>query len=126
VHRLQRWCATGKLACEREGKEWRLPLSQLLRVATLVAEREQSIMAGRPAAAILPIRGSTADLGDEIARRLGLPASTVVMSSLALDGREYLMAVWRVSDRQPADLEPLIEFVEELGGDVLDGEERPE
>ena len=99
-----------------------LPLSQLLRVAVLAAEREQSIADGRAAAAIVPVTSTTPDLDEEIARRLGLRASSVTLSTLALDGREYLMAVWKVSDGQPVNLEPVVAFVERLGGDVLAGE----
>lgn len=122
VRRLRGWCATGKLACEREGQAWMLPLGQLLRVAVLASEREQSIADGRPAAVIVPVTASTPDLGVEVARRLGLPASRITLSTLALDGREYLMAVWNVADGQRATLEPLVELVDRLGGDVLDGE----
>jgi hypothetical protein len=122
VRRLRTWCATGKLACERDGRTWMLPLSQLPRVAGLAADRKESIDRGHAVAAIVPVTSTTPDLAREIARRLGLPSTKVSMSTLALDGGEYLMAVWRVSGDQPVHLGPLVELVDELGGDVLDGE----
>jgi hypothetical protein len=122
VRRLRTWCATGRLVCERDGRAWKIPLSQLPRVAVIAAERDHALARGRAAAAIVPVTTTTPDLGAEIARRLGIPLTRVTMSTLALDGREYLMAVWRASGDEPADLEPLVELVEQLGGDVLDGE----
>jgi hypothetical protein len=122
VRRLRTWCATGRLACERDGKAWMIPLSQLPRVVGLSADRKESIDHGHAVAAIVPVTSTTPDLGGEIARRLGLASTKVTMSTLALDGGEYHMAVWRVSGDQPADLAPLVELVERLGGDVLDGE----
>jgi len=125
VRRLRTWCATGRLACERDGKAWMIPLSQLRRVAELAAERSESITQGHAVAAIVPVTSSTPDLGAEIARRLGLSATRVAMSTLALDGGEYHMAVWRVDGEQAPDLAPVVELVEQLGGDLLDGEVSP-
>ena len=119
--RLRNWCATGKLACEKRAGEWLLPLSELLRVATLAAERADSIAAGRSVAALVPITNATADLPAEIARRLGLPPKAVSTSTLALDGSEYLVAVWNTG-RDGAPVAPVAELVEGLGGELLDGE----
>lgn len=125
VSRLGNWCATGKLMCEKHDGQWRIPLSQLLIVATLAAEREESIAAGRPMAAVIPVTDASPDLPAEIARRLGLPESTVSTSSLSLDGREYVVAVWRASTATaPLELAPVIELVDHLGGELLDGEVR--
>ena len=123
VRRLRNWCATGKLSCEVQGGEWLVPLSQLLRVAELAAEREDAIAAGRASGALVPVTRASADLPDEIARRLGLPSASVSTSTLALDGQEYLVAVWRAGAAAGApDLAPVVDLVEELGGELLDGE----
>ena len=121
VHRLRNWCATGRLEGARQDGEWLIPLSQLLRVAELVAEREKAIADGRPIAAVVPVTSVTPDLQQEIARRLGLPETAVSTSNLALDGRDYLLAMWQADD-SGHQLQPVIELVEGLGGEVLDGE----
>ena len=127
MHRLRTWCATGKLPCDKDGAEWMIALGDLLRVASLVEERQKSIDDGRPVAAIVPIAVASADLAAEIARRLGLAERTVTTSTLALDGREYVLAMWKSdgSTASPA-LAPIVELVEELGGELLDGEASPE
>jgi hypothetical protein len=122
ARRLRTWCATGKLACEKDGDQWVVPLSQLLRVAQLAAERTAAIAEGRPIAVIVPVTAATPDLATEIAHRLGMPTHTVSMSMLALDGGEYLMAVWRTDGARAPELAPVMELVDTLGGELLDGE----
>ena len=122
ARRLRNWCATGKLDCERQDGEWQLPLVQLLRVPALAAERDHAIAAGRPVAALVPVTTASPELPAEIARRLNLPENSVSTSSLALDGQEYVVAVWRAGDGVPPDLTPVIDLVEQLGGELLDGE----
>jgi hypothetical protein len=122
VRRLRGWCATGKLDCERDGDTWLIGPDQILRIPELVARRARSIAAGRPAAAIVPVTNATPDLAAEIARRLGIAEAEVAVSTLALDGREYLMAVWKTGADDPTNLAPVVSMVENLGGDVLDGE----
>lgn len=122
LRRLQGWCATGKLDCERDGDTWLIGSDQILRIPEIAARRARSIAAGRPAAAIVPVTNATPDLAAEIARRLGIAEAEVAVSTLALDGRAYLMAVWKIADEDASNLAPVVEMVEDLGGDVLDGE----
>lgn len=120
VARLRSWCATGRLRCEREGRAWTVPLSEVPRIALLVGEHDRAVSAGAAAALMIPASNATPELPAEIARRLGLAPGTVTTSTLALDGSEYLLAVWKTNDT-PA-LEAVANLAAELGGEVLDGE----
>jgi hypothetical protein len=122
VRRLRNWCATGKLECELQDGEWHIPLAQLLLIAGVAADREQAIAAGRPVAAMIPVTTASPELPGEIARRLNLPDHSVSTSTLALDGQEYVVAVWRAGGDAAPDLAPVLDLVEELGGELLDGE----
>ena len=120
IARLRGWCATGRLRCEREAGDWHIPLAELPHIGALVEEHDRAVEAGESAVLVVPVSAATPDLPAEIARRLGLPAGTVSTSTLALDGSEYLLAVWK-SDGTVA-LGPVAELAAELGGDLLDGE----
>ena len=120
VARLRSWCATGRLRCEREGRAWTIPLGEVPRIAVLVADHDRAVAAGAAAALVVPVRAATPDLPAEIARRLGLAPGTVTTSTLALDGSEYLLAVWK-TDGTPG-LEAVADLAAELGGELLDGE----
>lgn len=123
VTRLRAWCATGKLRCEKDGGGWAIPILELVRVALLVEEREIGLAAGRAEALVVPVASAPPDLRAEIARRLGLAAGAVTTSTLALDGTEYVLAVWKVERAAgPQELAPLVELAEELSGQLLDGE----
>ena len=126
ISRLRSWCATGKLHCDRQSGEWTIPLGEFLRVPALLEERQSAIEAGRPAAVIVPITAATAELAAEIARRLGLAERSVTTSTLALDGTDYLLAAWKSDGTgKTPELAPVVELVEGLGGQILDGEVRP-
>lgn len=120
VARLRSWCATGRLRCEREGGDWRIPLAELPHIAALVEEHDRAVETGESAVLVVPVSSATPDLPAEIARRLGLPVGTVSTSTLALDGSEYLLAVWKTDGT--VALGPVAELAAELGGDLLDGE----
>ena len=120
VARLRGWCATGRLRCEREEGDWRMPLAELLRIGDLAEEHDRAVKAGESAALVVPVSAATPDLPAEVARRLGLAAGTVSTSTLALDGSEYLLAVWKTDGT--VRLGPVAELAAELGGDLLDGE----
>lgn len=125
VRRLRTWCATGKLICEKQDGSWVLALSQIPRVVELVAEHDRAVADGRAIAVLVPVDSATPDLASEIARRLGLrDGQTVSTSTLALDGSEYLIAVWKTEGADPLELAPVAELVAELGGELLDGEDR--
>jgi hypothetical protein len=125
VRRLRAWCATGKVPCDKVDGQWVISLSEVPRIAVLARQRERSIDEGRSIAAIVPVSNATEDLPGEIARRLGLAERSVSTSTLSLDGTEYLVAVWKASERTP-QLAPVVELVEQLGGELLDGEVRHE
>jgi hypothetical protein len=120
IARLRHWCATGRLRCEREGGDWLIPLAELPHITALVEDHERAVEAGKSAVLVVPVSAATADLPAEIARRLGLPVGTVSTSTLALDGSEYLLAVWKTDGT--VALGPVAELAAELGGDLLDGE----
>jgi hypothetical protein len=122
VRRLRNWCATGKLECELEDGEWHIPLTQVLRIAAVAADREDAIAAGRPVAALIPVTTASPGLPREIARRLSLPEDSVSTGTLALDGQEYVVAVSRAGADVSPDLAPVIDLVEQLGGELLDGD----
>ena len=123
VDRLRTWCATGKLRCDRDGDEWLIPVAELVRVAGLLEEREKSIEEGRAQVLVVPVASAAPDLREEVARCLGLPAGAVTTSMLALDGTEFVLAVWK-ADGPPKlhELGPVLDLAEELGGELLDGE----
>ncbi len=99
---------------------WTIPLSEIPRIAALVKEHDRAMAAGAAAALVVPVSAATPDLPEEIARRLGLAAETVTTSTLALDGSEYVLAVWKSSGTP--GLEAVADLAAELGGEVLDGE----
>lgn len=123
VARLRGWCATGRLRCEREGRAWIVPLSEVVRIAVLVEEHDRAVAAGAAAALVVPMTAATLDLPAEIARRLGLAVEAVTTSTLALDGSEYVLAVWKTN--ATPGLEALSVLAAELGGELLDGQVRP-
>jgi hypothetical protein len=124
VARLRSWCATGMLRCEREERAWAIPLSEVAQIAFLATEHDRAVAAGAAAALVVPVSAATPDLPAEIARRLGLEEGTVTTSTLALDGSEYLLVVWKTDGTR--GLGAVAELAAELGGDLLEGEARPE
>jgi hypothetical protein len=121
--RLRTWCATGKLSCEMDGDTWIIPIAEVVRIATLVVEREAAISGGHAEALVVPLANASPGLAAEVAVRLGLTLAAVKTRTLALDGAEYMLAVWKL-ERPPGphELQPLVELAEELGGQLLDGE----
>lgn len=101
---------------------WQIPLAELPHITSLADEHDRAVEAGESAVLVVPVSAATPDLPAEIARRLGLPLGTVSTSSLALDGSEYLLAVWKTDGT--VALGPVAELAAELGGELLDGETR--
>jgi hypothetical protein len=123
VSRLRTWCATGRLLCEKENGQWLIALSQIPRIVEIVAQHDRAVADGHAVAVLVPVDAATPDLAAEIARRLGLKQGrTVSTSTLALDGSEYLIAVWKTDGAAPIELAPVAALVKELGGELLDGE----
>ena len=119
--RLRRWCATGKLRCERDGDGWRIPVAEAGTVAKLSLEYGSGDAHIRALA--VPVPDAPADLATRVASRLGLAAGAVTVTPLALDGVDYVVAVWR-GDLQHVGggLPALEELAVELDAEFLDGE----
>ena len=123
VNRLRAWCATGELHCERDSDGWTIPTSELARVGALVAQREAAFAEGHAQALVIPAASAFPELRAEVAHRLGLPAAAVATNTLALDGNEYMLAVWHAEGADARyELATRIELAKELGGQLLDGE----
>lgn len=123
INRLRAWCATGELACAREGDGWVIPITELARVAALIAQRDATFAAGYAHGLVIPAANAFPELQAEVAHRLGLPVGAVATNTLALDGKAYMLAVWHAEGADRTfELAPLMELAEELGGQLLDGE----
>lgn len=119
ARRLREWCATGRIKCERDGTHWMIPTSEGERLAALAATAFGSDT-DRPVALVVPADVAPRNLGDEVAHRLGLEPASVAMSSLAIDGQDYVVAVWKDGPEE-GGLPKLLELAEEVGGALLDG-----
>jgi hypothetical protein len=120
VRWLREWCATGRLRCESDGTDWLIPTSEGKRAAALAAARLGAGDGDRPVALVVPADVAPRNLADEVAHRLGLEADSVAMSSLAIDGQAYVVAVWK-DGHEDGGLPKLVELAEEVGGASIDG-----
>lgn len=120
LRRLREWCATGLVRCEPRGSAWLIAESQVDRVRQLAEGQEQPIDEGHPIAIVVPAETAPPDLASEVAKRLGLAPLSVAMSSLAIDGQDYMVAVWKDGDGA-GGLPELAVLAEEVGGALLDG-----
>ncbi len=121
VARLGRWCATGKLACERAGGEWLLPEPQLRLVHELREERSRIVATRRAIGMLVPLRHVTFDLASRVERTLGLRAGAASVTRLALDGRDYLLALWP-NDPTITRARAVAQLADDLGADLLEGD----
>ncbi|HET7027013.1 MAG TPA: hypothetical protein VFI28_04940 [Candidatus Limnocylindrales bacterium] len=119
ARRIREWCATGKLECERNSDGWLIPSDGLDTVRSLGAERDHVATDHHVVALALPAPAEV-DVAAEIARRLRLPPSSVSLGRLAIDGREYVVAVWR-NEPDVDDLTSLATLADEFDGELLDG-----
>jgi|1185.fasta_scaffold525915_1 hypothetical protein len=122
VVRLGQWCATGKLACERDGDGWMIGESAAAGIAGLVRNHEAMIEEKRVTALAVPVPAAPPDLAARVAGRLGLDDAAVSITPLALDGVDYVVAVWRGEARGDGGLPALRELAVELDAELLDGE----
>jgi hypothetical protein len=122
--RLRRWCATGKLRCERDGDDWLVPVSEGTRITELSTQYRTGSSPVRALA--VPVTLVPSDLATTVADRLGLTATAVTLTPLALDGVEYVVAVWRGDILRYGGLPALQELAVELDAELLDGEIRSE
>ena len=128
LRRLSRWCATGKIRCERDADDWLIPGSELGNIARVEQERKTAVEEKRVTALLVPVRASPPNLADQVASRLGLSPGNVSITPLALDGGDYVVAVWRGEAHGSGGLPALRKLADELHADLLDGEvkrERP-
>lgn len=117
VSRLRRWCATGKLRCDRTGDGWLIPKSEIARIHDVAKGLERAV----PITGLAVPAGASANLAARIAALLGRPHHDVSASPLALDGAEYVVAVWRSVPSDAGRWHALHELSQELDGELLDG-----
>jgi hypothetical protein len=122
ITRLRRWCATGKLQCGRDANGWTISASEFPHIARVAHEHATAVEEKRVTALAVPIPAAPPDLADRVAERLGLPAGKVSITPLALDGVQYVVAVWAGESLGDGGLPALRELAVDLGGDLLDGE----
>jgi hypothetical protein len=122
VVRLGQWCATGKLACERDGDGWMVPVSGAATIAALARGHAAMVEEKRVTALVVPVPAAPPDLASQVADRLGLETAAVSITPLALDGVDYVVAVWRGQARGDGGLPALRDLAVELDAELLDGE----
>ena len=123
---LRRWCATGKLRCARSGDGWLIPLSEFPAIAEAARDHETAVEELRVTGLAVPTPAVPPNLADEVASRLGLQAGNVSLTPLAIDGLQYVVAVWRGAVSGTGGLPALKALAEELDAVLLDGEVRVE
>ncbi|MFL5674354.1 MAG: hypothetical protein ACJ779_05070, partial [Chloroflexota bacterium] len=78
IVRLRRWCATGKLRCERDGDGWLIPAAEADHVVEL------SRAYGKPSATVralaVPVPAVPPDLATRVAAGLGLSVGAVTLT----------------------------------------------
>jgi hypothetical protein len=127
VRQLRRWCATGKLRCEREGRAWVIPTTELAQVEWLGRGRSGGDGDGSGRALIgvaLPRTSGRSDLASEMAGLLGVELDRVTVRELAIDGEAYMVAAWtHHPDREATHA--LEELASRRGGEVLEESSLP-
>jgi hypothetical protein len=119
VRRLRQWCATGTLRCERDGRGWLLPATELPRVVANAAARALLASNRKARALVVPnVAVGYVDLKHEVADRLRRPEQNVSVSMLMIDGQEYVIATWPDADGGRATA-AVADLAEELGGELL-------
>ncbi|MBI3751170.1 MAG: hypothetical protein HY263_05885 [Chloroflexi bacterium] len=122
-HRLRRWCATGKLRCERDGPDWVIPSTELP-VVVLLGRGAGRSASRRPLVGLaLPGPHDGVPLAAELATLLGVDATAVAVRDLAIDGEPYILATWGTHPG-PAATGRLEQLALARGGELLE-EGRP-
>ena len=119
---LGRWCATGKLGCDPDGRGWLIPSTELPTIVRLASEHASAIEDGRVTALAVPLATVPHDLARLVAACLGLERADVSIKPLSLDGVEYHVAVWPRDVTETPGRHRLRALAAELDGDLLDGE----
>ena len=120
--RLGRWCATGKIRCDRDGDGWLISLRELPTIAKAALDHATAVKERRVTAMAVPGLVAPPDLADRVASRLGLSSGNVSITRLSLDGAEYVVAVWPGEAAGSGGLPEVEELATELGAELLDGE----
>jgi hypothetical protein len=120
VVRLGRWCATGKIRCERDEDGWLIPVSEGAAIAQLYRDYATEADGTSLRALAVPAPSAPKDLALQVSARLGLEDGAVSLTPLALDGVEYVVAVWRGEMRSDGGLPALQELAGELDAELLD------
>ena len=126
VIRLGRWCATGKIRCDRDGEGWLIAVRELPAIAKAAVDHATAVEERRVTAIAVPGPAVPPDLADRVASRLGLARGNVSITRLALDGAEYVVAVWPGEAAGSGGLPEVEELAIELGAELLDGEVKRE
>jgi hypothetical protein len=122
VSRLRRWCATGKIRCDMGAEGWLIPESELAAIASAAREAATAVEEHRVTALALQVPAVPPDLAQLVSSRLGLSAGAVSITRLALDGMEYVVAVWPGDAVGDGGLPAVQDLAIELGAELLDGE----
>lgn len=119
VRRLRQWCATGRIRCERDGRGWLIPETEIGRVRSVAAERTVR-GSNRSARALIVPRSAlgSAKLRDQVAGELQISAGTVSLGSLTIDGQAYVIATWPIAAEARGSA--LADLAEKLDGELLD------
>lgn len=120
VGRLRRWCATGLLTCEPDGDSWKISERELPRIVALADERIRNAAEQRAIALSVPKQLVQEDIVARVESELGIPAGSIAMTTLVIDGEEHLVAVWPSDGTRAVRAEALVQLAEELGGDLLE------
>ena len=119
VRRLRQWCATGRIRCERDSRGWLIPEVEIGQVTSIAAERTVRGSDRSARALIVPLSDlGSANLRDQVAAELRIPANSVSMGRLTIDSQPYVIATWpSAADANGAALAGL---ADQLEGELLE------
>jgi hypothetical protein len=119
VRRLRQWCATGRIRCERDLRGWLIPEAELGRAVSLGAARTVRGSDRGARALVVPQSAlRSASLRQRVATELRIPAQTVSIGNLMIDGQAYVVATWPSADDARGSV--LGDLAEQLDGELLD------
>jgi hypothetical protein len=119
VRRLRQWCATGRIRCERDRRGWLVPEVELARIRSIAAARTGRGSDRSARALVVPrFTLGSANLQGQVAQGLRIPATTVALDALTIDGQPYVIATW--PSAADARGSALADLAEELDGELLD------
>jgi hypothetical protein len=116
---LGRWCATGKLRCDRDGRSWLIPRTELSQVKRLGLSRGRSGTSRAVVGLAVPGSPGRAQLGDEVAAVLSVDSEEVDVRDLSIDGQSFVVVAWSSEPNREATAR-LEELASERGGELLE------